>query len=270
MEPNYKHDVFISYYHEDEPHARRLFEKMDAFGLRVFWSPKTLDRGVEFPNHLGEALLSSQHFALYWSSKTHLSTWIGKEADIFLSQCHIPDKDHRRMYVFLESSGNPDDLPGTLRDLNRPQSPDELVTEVVKIVLSDSRQQCAQAIAGQGTRLSQLQHKLEQERRKVEEAEVVPVETGADGVIRVSKTRVTLDTLIAAFKDGATPEEIAQQYPAVPLADVYAVIAYYLKRPNDVEAYLGQRRQHADQVRIENESRFSPTDVRKRLMNRRP
>jgi uncharacterized protein (DUF433 family) len=99
--------------------------------------------------------------------------------------------------------------------------------------------------------------------------EVVPVETGTDGVIRVSKTRVTLDTLIAAFKDGATPEEIAQQYPAVPLADVYVVIAYYLKRPNDVEAYLSQQRQHADQVRIENESRFSATDVRKRLMARR-
>ena len=56
--------------------------------------------------------------------------------------------------------------------------------------------------------------------------EVVPIEAGADGVIRVSKTRVTLDTLMAAFKDGATPEEIAQQYPAVPLADIYAVIAY--------------------------------------------
>ncbi len=34
--------------------------------------------------------------------------------------------------------------------------------------------------------------------------EVVPVETGADGVIRVSKTRVTLDTVIATFQDGAT------------------------------------------------------------------
>jgi len=60
--------------------------------------------------------------------------------------------------------------------------------------------------------------------------EVVPIETDADGVIRVGKTRVTLDTLITAFNDGATAEEIAQQYPAVSLADVYAVIAYYLKR----------------------------------------
>ena len=47
-------------------------------------------------------------------------------------------------------------------------------------------------------------------------------------VFRVSGTRVTLDTLIGAFKRGATPEEIAQDYSAVPLADVYAAIAYCL------------------------------------------
>jgi hypothetical protein len=47
MEPKYKYDVFISYYHEDEPHARRLFEKMDAL-LRMFWSPKTLDPVLSF------------------------------------------------------------------------------------------------------------------------------------------------------------------------------------------------------------------------------
>lgn len=100
--------------------------------------------------------------------------------------------------------------------------------------------------------------------------EVVPIETDADGVIRVGKTRVTLDSLITAFNDGATAEEIAQQYPAVSLADVYAVIAYYLKRRSEVEPYLGQRRQYAEQVRIENETRFRPTEVRKRLTARRP
>jgi hypothetical protein len=48
--------------------------------------------------------------------------------------------------------------------------------------------------------------------------------------MRVSKTRVPLDTIIAAFSEGATAEEIAYQYPVVPLADIYAVIGYYLHR----------------------------------------
>jgi uncharacterized protein (DUF433 family) len=99
--------------------------------------------------------------------------------------------------------------------------------------------------------------------------EIVPIETDADGVIRVSKSRVTLDTIIAAFQEGATAEEIAQQHPSVPLADVYSVIGYYLRRRSEVEAYLTRRQQLAEQVRTENESRFNPVGIRERLMARR-
>ncbi len=56
--------------------------------------------------------------------------------------------------------------------------------------------------------------------------EVLPLKTDKDGVIRVSKTRVTLDTIVTAFLEGLTAEEIAAQYPVVPLADVYSVIGY--------------------------------------------
>jgi uncharacterized protein (DUF433 family) len=41
--------------------------------------------------------------------------------------------------------------------------------------------------------------------------ERVPIHTDIDGMIRVGGTRVTLDTLVAAFDAGATAEEIAQQ-----------------------------------------------------------
>lgn len=55
--------------------------------------------------------------------------------------------------------------------------------------------------------------------------ERVPIHTDAEGVVRVAGTRVTLETIVAAFEDGATAEAIALQYPSVPLADVYALIA---------------------------------------------
>ena len=99
--------------------------------------------------------------------------------------------------------------------------------------------------------------------------EIVPVETDADGVIRVSKTRVTLDTIVMAFNEGATAEEITQQYPSVPLTDVYSVIGYYLRRSSDVNAYLNRRQQQAEQVQKENEIRFNPVGVRERLIARR-
>ena len=100
--------------------------------------------------------------------------------------------------------------------------------------------------------------------------ERVPIHTDRDGVVRVAGTRVTLDTLVAAFDAGATAEEIVQQYPSVPLADVYAVITYYLRHQSDVFAYLQSRQQLAAAVRLENERLFPSAGVRERLLARRP
>ncbi len=99
--------------------------------------------------------------------------------------------------------------------------------------------------------------------------ERVPIHTDADGAIRVGGTRVTLDTLVAAFDAGATAEEIVQQYPSLALADVYSVIAYYLRHQSAIRAYLEQRQRQGAQVREENERRFDPAGVRDRLLSRR-
>lgn len=97
----------------------------------------------------------------------------------------------------------------------------------------------------------------------------IPLETDADGVVRASGTRVTLDTIVAAFEDGATAEEIVYQYPSLNLADVYSVLGYYLQHRPEVEAYLRRRRRQADEVRQQNEARFDPHGIRDRLLARR-
>jgi uncharacterized protein (DUF433 family) len=96
-----------------------------------------------------------------------------------------------------------------------------------------------------------------------------PLTPNDDGVIRIGRTRVLLDTVIAAFAEGATAEEIAQQYPALTLAEVYATVAYYLNHKADVDAYLRAGEQFAQQVQVENEARFNPIGVRDRLLARR-
>ena len=93
--------------------------------------------------------------------------------------------------------------------------------------------------------------------------------TDSDDVVRVGNTRILLQTAIGAFHDGASAEEIAYQYPSLDLADIYAVIAYYLRRRSDVDGYLQQRHQQGDAVRKQNEIRFDPTGVRNRLLARR-
>jgi len=91
----------------------------------------------------------------------------------------------------------------------------------------------------------------------------------ADGVVRVGSSRVTLDSVVAAFRTGATAEQIAQQYPSVDLADVYAVITYYLRHRGEVDEYLRARDRAAAEVRAVNEARFDPVGIRERLLSRR-
>ena len=102
-----------------------------------------------------------------------------------------------------------------------------------------------------------------------EMTEIIPLSTDNDGVIRVGNTRVTLDTIVAAFKEGATAEEIAYQYPTVSLADIYSVIGYYLHQKKEVDAYLKRREKFAEEVRRQNEARFDATGIRERLLARR-
>jgi uncharacterized protein (DUF433 family) len=75
----------------------------------------------------------------------------------------------------------------------------------------------------------------------VAETQAVPMKVDRHGVIRVGGTRVRLDTVIFAFNEGCTAEEIVSQYPTLKLADVYAVIAYYLNNRVEIDAYLSTR-----------------------------
>jgi uncharacterized protein (DUF433 family) len=100
-------------------------------------------------------------------------------------------------------------------------------------------------------------------------ANVMPLRSDADGAVRIGKTRVTLDTVVAVFLDGSTAEEIIHQYPTLRLAHVYFVIGYYLEHQAEVTAYLQERERFANEVRKENEARFDPHGVRDRLLARR-
>ena len=97
----------------------------------------------------------------------------------------------------------------------------------------------------------------------------VPLHLDAAGVLRVGGTRVSLDSVLTVFHDGATPEEIVQQYDAVSLADVYAVIGYYLENQSAIDSYLATRRLQREELRQTIESRYSPHGIRQRLLARR-
>jgi uncharacterized protein (DUF433 family) len=101
------------------------------------------------------------------------------------------------------------------------------------------------------------------------ETPLVPLHADDHGVMRVGKTRVRMDTVITAWKNGDSPEQIVENFDVLDLADVYAVISYYLNHRSEVEQYLEQAHLKAERLRVENERRFPQAGIRERLLARR-
>jgi uncharacterized protein (DUF433 family) len=92
-----------------------------------------------------------------------------------------------------------------------------------------------------------------------------------EDVIRVAGTRVSLDSVVRAFQDGATPEEICLDFPSLDLARVYSVLAYYLTRRETIDAYLLVQQRSAETTRQELRARHSAylAELRQRVAARR-
>ncbi len=91
----------------------------------------------------------------------------------------------------------------------------------------------------------------------------------ADGVLRVTGTRVTLDSVAIAFDRGATAEEIVHRYPSLDLTSVYELLAYILRHREAVDQYLGEREATQERVRAEVEATFPQDRIRARLLAHR-
>ena len=65
-----------------------------------------------------------------------------------------------------------------------------------------------------------------------------PIAWEASGAARVGGTRVRLEFVVWSHKAGETPEQIQDALPTLEFADIYAVITYYLRNTEEVEAYL--------------------------------
>jgi uncharacterized protein (DUF433 family) len=88
------------------------------------------------------------------------------------------------------------------------------------------------------------------------------------GGIRIGSSRVTLDSLLATYHNGSTPEEIAIQYSVLRLEDIYTSIAYYLNHRQEIDSYLEQRNQKSQQLRQQLTQKHNLVDLRQRLLSR--
>ncbi len=59
-----------------------------------------------------------------------------------------------------------------------------------------------------------------------------------EGDYYVADTRVTLRSILADWKRGRTPEQIAGDFPSVPLVSIYGAITTYLERQQEFDQHF--------------------------------
>ena len=54
----------------------------------------------------------------------------------------------------------------------------------------------------------------------------------------VEGTRISLDSVVYAFRNGLSPESIVQSFPLLTLEQVYGALTFYLANRAEIDAYL--------------------------------
>jgi uncharacterized protein (DUF433 family) len=66
------------------------------------------------------------------------------------------------------------------------------------------------------------------------------------GRLRIEGTRITVNQIAVLYKQGCNAEDIADQYPYLTLAQVYAALAHYHANQEEIEADLEAERKEAN------------------------
>jgi uncharacterized protein (DUF433 family) len=68
------------------------------------------------------------------------------------------------------------------------------------------------------------------------------------GRLRIDGTRITVNQIAVLYKQGLSAEEIADEYPPLTMAQIYAALAHYHANQEEVEADLAAEEKEADDL----------------------
>jgi uncharacterized protein (DUF433 family) len=69
-----------------------------------------------------------------------------------------------------------------------------------------------------------------------------------DGGLYVAGTRVSLDSVVIHFQQGASPPDIVQSFPTLKLWQVHGVIAFYLENKEVINDYIAEGERQFEQA----------------------
>jgi uncharacterized protein (DUF433 family) len=88
-----------------------------------------------------------------------------------------------------------------------------------------------------------------------------------EGVYRVAGTRVSLDSVVYAFRRGASPESIQRSFPSLDLEQIYGAITFYLSHQEEIDQYLLDG--EAEHEKLRAASRAAHPDIYEKLRARK-
>src|SRR5438105_5814893 len=106
----------------------------------------------------------------------------------------------------------------------------------------------------------------------LEQKQDVPLSISQDGTIRIAGSRVSLESVLHHYLQGATAEEIGLRFPVLRLADIHSSLAYYLNHQESVQEYLTAQQQRAqkleERIKSDTVQQQGIAQMRERLRNR--
>ena len=88
-----------------------------------------------------------------------------------------------------------------------------------------------------------------------------------EGTYRIAGTRVSLDSVVYAFRRGASPESIQRSYPSLTLEQIYGAITFYLSHQEEIDQYLLNA--EAEHEKLRAASRAAHPDLYEKLRARK-
>ncbi len=67
-----------------------------------------------------------------------------------------------------------------------------------------------------------------------------------DGGYYVAGERVSLDSVVYAFRRGSSPETIRRSFPSLTLEQIYGAITFYLAHEQEIHVYLQESERGAE------------------------
>ncbi len=101
------------------------------------------------------------------------------------------------------------------------------------------------------------------------EPKAPPIRMDESGTLRIANSRVTLDSIIYHYRNGASPEAIQDSFDSLTVDEVYAAISYYLNNCMVVDDYIVRRQREAAELRRTIGAQFPSEGLREQLLARR-